>query len=101
MNLAIFSGLLTYVGLKTPAKRSHLAPCLRWSPFMLLFLAATLSMVDLSRHVFLDSGMFIEQLHMFEDDGSLTAAGRLWQISSWVGGVLQFLALIWFVMPAR
>lgn len=99
-NLAAFSSLLTFVAVKTPGKRGHLAFARRWGPFFGLVFAASLIMVDLTRHICLDAGMFPEQLHMFNPDMSLTLAGRLGMYSTWVGNILLMVSLVWYVLPA-
>lgn len=100
LSLAAFSSMLTYVALKTPVKRGGLPLLARWGPFLGLLLGVLLAMFDLTRHIFLDAGLFISALHMYNPDGSLTFAGRFGQVSAWVGNILLFLSLIWFVLPA-
>lgn len=93
--------MLTFVAVKTPGKRGHLPPLSRWGPFLALFLGSLLAMVDMTRHIFLDARLFIPQLHMYNSDASITFAGRLGQVSSWVGNATLFVALIWFVLPSN
>mmetsp|Transcript_150478 Transcript_150478/g.464309 ORF Transcript_150478/g.464309 Transcript_150478/m.464309 type:complete len:134 (+) Transcript_150478:382-783(+) len=101
LSLAAFTSMLTFVALKTPGKRGHLAPLLRWGPFLALLLGTLLAMCDLTRHIFLDAGLLISKLHMYNPDGSLTPAGRFGQVSAWVGNITLVLSLIWFVLPTK
>mmetsp|Transcript_103400 Transcript_103400/g.267445 ORF Transcript_103400/g.267445 Transcript_103400/m.267445 type:complete len:140 (+) Transcript_103400:258-677(+) len=98
-NLAAFASLLTFVGVKTPGKRAGLPMFERWGPFLGLLVASLLVMVDLTRHILLDAELFISALHMFNADGSLTAAGRIGMLSTWIGNGLLIVSLIWFVIP--
>lgn len=100
LSLAAFSSMLTFVGVKTPGKRGHLPPLSRWGPFLALLLGSLLAMVDMTRHIILDARLFIPQLHMYNPDASVTFAGRLGQVSSWLGNAMLFVALIWFVLPS-
>uniref|UniRef100_A0A7S4RTK4 Uncharacterized protein n=1 Tax=Alexandrium monilatum TaxID=311494 RepID=A0A7S4RTK4_9DINO len=99
LSLAAFSSMVTYVALKTPAKRSHLPCPIRWGPFLGLILGTLFAMFDLTRHIFLDAGLFIATLHMYNPDGSLIFAGRFGQVSSWVGNIILLVAMVWFVLP--
>mmetsp|Transcript_30279 Transcript_30279/g.64446 ORF Transcript_30279/g.64446 Transcript_30279/m.64446 type:complete len:134 (+) Transcript_30279:93-494(+) len=102
VNLAAFSSMLTFVAVKTSGKRSGVEhPLERWGPFLGLLIASLLVMLDLTRHILLDAGLFIAALHMFNPDGSLTAAGRIGQLGAWVGDLLLFVSLLWFVLPTR
>lgn len=101
VNLAAFSAMLMFVALKTPGKRRRLAPTEKWAPFAVLVAASLLIMVDLTRHILLDASVAVGSLHMFNSDGSLTAAGKIGQLSSWVGNVLLFVGLVWYVLPPR
>eukprot|EP00418_Pyrodinium_bahamense_P053965 CAMPEP_0179184790 /NCGR_PEP_ID=MMETSP0796-20121207/91624_1 /TAXON_ID=73915 /ORGANISM="Pyrodinium bahamense, Strain pbaha01" /LENGTH=175 /DNA_ID=CAMNT_0020888737 /DNA_START=55 /DNA_END=581 /DNA_ORIENTATION=- len=49
--------------------------------------------VRLDEALFLDAGIFIKALHMYNPDGSLTFAGRFGQVSSWIGNITLFVAL--------
>mmetsp|Transcript_111470 Transcript_111470/g.296230 ORF Transcript_111470/g.296230 Transcript_111470/m.296230 type:complete len:137 (-) Transcript_111470:715-1125(-) len=100
LSLAAFASMLTYVALKTPGKRGSLPALNRWGPFVGMLLGALLAMVDPTRHIFLDAGLFISTLHMYNPDGSLTPMGRFGQVSAWVGNITLLLALVWFVLPA-
>lgn len=100
-NLAAFSSLLTFVAVKTPAKRRSLPPLKRWGPFIGLTVASLLVMVDLTRHVLLDAHLFVQELHMFNEDGSLTPAGRCGVLATWVGNILLIISLVWYVLPAH
>mmetsp|Transcript_133 Transcript_133/g.421 ORF Transcript_133/g.421 Transcript_133/m.421 type:complete len:135 (+) Transcript_133:371-775(+) len=99
-SLSAFTSMLTFVAIKTPNKRGGLPGLQQWGPLLVLLAGTLLAMFDLTRHIFLDAGMFIGILHMFNPDGSLTPAGRLGQISAWVGNISLFLGLVWFVLPA-
>mmetsp|Transcript_107866 Transcript_107866/g.232280 ORF Transcript_107866/g.232280 Transcript_107866/m.232280 type:complete len:145 (+) Transcript_107866:286-720(+) len=102
VNLAAFSSLLTFVAVKTPGKRAGASSAAeRWGPFLGLLAAAFLVMLDLTRHILLDASLFISELHMFNVDGSLTPAGRIGMVSTWIGNGLLILSLIWFVLPVR
>mmetsp|Transcript_69598 Transcript_69598/g.203704 ORF Transcript_69598/g.203704 Transcript_69598/m.203704 type:complete len:134 (+) Transcript_69598:294-695(+) len=101
LSLAAFSSMLTFVAVKTPGKRGHLAPAARWGPFLGLLVGTLLAMFDLTRHIFLDAGLLISALHMYNPDGSLTPAGRFGQVSAWIGNITLLVALIWFVLPAN
>mmetsp|Transcript_46616 Transcript_46616/g.131200 ORF Transcript_46616/g.131200 Transcript_46616/m.131200 type:complete len:128 (-) Transcript_46616:177-560(-) len=101
INLASFASLLTFVVIKTPAKRGHLPILERWAPFLCLVVASLLIMTDLTRHILLDADLFVKQLHMFNPDMSLTLAGSIGRYSSWAGNALLFASLLWFVLPAR
>jgi len=101
MDLATFSSMLTFVALKTPGKRGHLPLLRRWGPFLGLLLGAVLIMVDLTRHVCLDAGMAGENWNMFEEDGSLTPAGRVGFWATWIGNALLLISLVCYVLPAR
>mmetsp|Transcript_58819 Transcript_58819/g.165969 ORF Transcript_58819/g.165969 Transcript_58819/m.165969 type:complete len:111 (-) Transcript_58819:79-411(-) len=92
--------MLTFVALKTPGKRGHLPADTRWGPFVGLVVATMLVMIDPTRHILLDASMFIKQLHMFNPDGSLTCSGRIGQLGAWIGNILLFASLIWFILPA-
>eukprot|EP00440_Ansanella_granifera_P044231 gb/GFBE01047935.1/.p1 GENE.gb/GFBE01047935.1/~~gb/GFBE01047935.1/.p1 ORF type:complete len:147 (+),score=16.98 gb/GFBE01047935.1/:1-441(+) len=98
--LASFSSMLTVVALRTPAKRVSL-PCLpRWAPFLGLCLACLLVMIDPTRHVFLDAGLYVGTLRMFHPDGSLTPAGNIGKYGAWLGNFLLFVSMLCFVLPA-
>lgn len=100
LSLAAFTSMLTFVAVKTPGKRGSLPLGRRWGPFLALLVGTALAMFDLTRHILLDAGLFIASLHMYQPDGSLTGAGRFGQLSSWMGNVMLFVALIWFVLPS-
>lgn len=93
--------MLMFVALKTPGKRGNLLPVERWAPFAVLVAASLLVMVDLTRHILLDADVAVSSLHMFYPDGSLTAAGKIGMMASWVGNILLFVGLVWYVLPAR
>lgn len=93
--------MLMFVALKTPGKRGILQPAERWAPFAVLVTASLLVMVDPTRHILLDADVAVSTLHMFNADGSLTAAGKIGQLASWVGNVLLFVGLVWYVLPAK
>mmetsp|Transcript_40584 Transcript_40584/g.128945 ORF Transcript_40584/g.128945 Transcript_40584/m.128945 type:complete len:143 (-) Transcript_40584:62-490(-) len=99
LSLAAFTSMLTFVAVKTPGKRGHLPPLRRWGPFLGLLVGVLLAMFDLTRHIFLDAGLFISTLHMFNPDGSLTPAGRFGQLGAWIGNITLFACLVWFVLP--
>mmetsp|Transcript_40436 Transcript_40436/g.112317 ORF Transcript_40436/g.112317 Transcript_40436/m.112317 type:complete len:130 (-) Transcript_40436:24-413(-) len=99
LSLAAFTSMLTFVAVKTPGKRGHLPALSCWGPFVALLVGVLLAMCDLTRHIFLDAGIFIKALHMYNPDGSLTFAGRFGQVSSWIGNITLFVALIWYVLP--
>mmetsp|Transcript_70489 Transcript_70489/g.204436 ORF Transcript_70489/g.204436 Transcript_70489/m.204436 type:complete len:135 (+) Transcript_70489:387-791(+) len=101
LNLACFSSLLTFVAVKTPAKRGGLRCLEQWGPFLGMLLGAVLIMLDHTRHILLDSSMFVEQLHMFNPDMSLTPAGAIGKYTTWIGNLLLFASLVWYVLPAR
>lgn len=101
LNLAAFSSLLTFVAVKTPAKRGHLAFPWCWGPFLGQLLASLLIMVDLTRHVLLDAELFAAELHMFNPDMSLTRAGKIGMYSTWLGNFLLLVSVVWYVLPAR
>lgn len=101
INLALFSSLLTFVAIKTPGKRHRLSFVKRWAPFFGMLLASALVMVDLTRHILLDAQICTAQLHMYNDDMSLTLAGKLGMWATWTGNSLLFLSLIFFVLPAE
>mmetsp|Transcript_4849 Transcript_4849/g.10981 ORF Transcript_4849/g.10981 Transcript_4849/m.10981 type:complete len:110 (-) Transcript_4849:196-525(-) len=92
--------MLTFVAAKTPGKRGNLPLGKRWGPFFVLLLGALLAMFDPTRHIFLDVGLFIDKLHMYERDGSLTPAGHFGQLGAWIGNIMLFVALVWFVLPS-
>lgn len=100
-NLAAFASMLTFVAVKTPAKRASVSGLQRWGPFIGLFVASAMVMVDLTRHVFLDAGLFVALLHMFEVDGSLTLAGRAGMLCAWLGNALLVVSLVWYVLPPK
>lgn len=100
-NLAAFSAMLMFVALKTPGKRRHLPALQTWAPFTVLLLASLLILVDLTRHILLDANMYSETLHMFNEDESLTPAGRTGQLTTWIGNALLLVGLIWYVLPAK
>lgn len=58
-------------------------------------------MLDLTRHILLDAGISTEQLLMFNDDHSLTVAGRSGLWATRLGNMLLFASLVWFVLPAQ
>lgn len=99
VSLAAFSSMLTFVAVKTPGKRGHLTFAMCWGPFLALLAGTLLVMFDLTRHIFLDAGLFISALHMYNPDGSLTFAGKFGQVSAWTGNIVLLVALIWFVLP--
>lgn len=99
LNLAAFSSMLTYVAVKTPSKRGLLPFDERWGPFLCLVIATILVMIDPTRHIFLDAGMFVSTLHMYNPDGTLTPSGRIGQLGAWIGNILLFASLVWFVLP--
>mmetsp|Transcript_53965 Transcript_53965/g.152071 ORF Transcript_53965/g.152071 Transcript_53965/m.152071 type:complete len:137 (-) Transcript_53965:314-724(-) len=99
MNLSAFASMLTFVAVKTPGKRGHLPLDERWGPFACLLIATLLVMIDPTRHIFLDANMFVATLHMFNPDGTLTSSGRIGQLGAWIGNVMMFASLLWFVLP--
>lgn len=99
--MAAFSAMLTFVAVKTPGKRKPLPAWERWGPWLVLLTAALLLMIDPTRHILLDASMYIHELHMFNPDGSLTPAGRIGQLSTWIGDALLIVGLVWFVLPLR
>jgi len=101
VNLAAFSSMLMFVAVKTPGKRRRLPPVEKWAPFAILVVASLLLMVDPTRHILLDSSIAVDALHMFNPDHSLTPAGKIGQGSTWVGNVLLFGGLVWYVLPPR
>lgn len=101
VNLAAFASLLTFVAVKTPSKRAHYRGFMRWGPWVGLAVAAAMVMFDLTRHIFLDAGLFIQQLHMYNSDQSLTIAGRVGMLTTWLGNALLIVSLIWFVLPPK
>lgn len=101
LNLALFAGLLTFVALKTPGKRHSLPFWKRWGPFFGMLVASILVMVDLTRHILLDAQLFVEHLHMYNPDFSLTCAGKFGMSSTWLGNVLLLVSLVFYVLPVQ
>merc|ERR1712085_24355 len=102
IDMAAFSSMLTFMGIKTPAKRGHLPALRKWGPFFGMLLASLMILVDLVRHVVLDAGVVPPGvLNMFNSVGSLAPAGLVGTVCTWLGNILLVISLICYVLPSK
>lgn len=91
-NAVLFGAIIAYVG-------KHTKPG-KWGAFVMLTIGSLLLAVDPTRHVLLDhNGVFFkpESIAMFNEDGTLSLAGRTSQLCTVFGLLLLVLGIFSFL----
>lgn len=97
MNFGIFSTVAMYLALQTPIVRKKVENvALRWTPFILVVIAALMIMVDLTRHVCLDLGGEAFYWMAMYDRNGLSLVGKTGIVLTWTGVAIFVTAFAWF-----
>lgn len=95
LHIGIFAVLLPQLFWRSYDQRKHLGFWQQWVPFTLAALGAALIMVDLSRHMLLDQGLFENSLGMYAEGGGLTRVGKIGVTCTWLGVVALVIGTSW------
>lgn len=97
LHLGALGSLAAYIFTRTPGDRASCGPLARWAPFACVVLGSLLMLFDLTRHMLLDKDIAPKALHMYNEDGSLTAVGRFGMVATWIGVALLVFGTGWFL----
>lgn len=91
-DIVLFGAMIAYVA-------THSKPG-KWGPLAMISFGSLLLLIDPTRHVLLDhDGVFFktESIAMYNDDGTLSLAGRTCQICTVSGLLLLFMGIFSFM----